>query len=338
MLHVLQNRDSRLNQAKRPRQETYTHSRFLTKKIIDTNVLICVSKFSFVVVISKSFVYLRLLTNVRIVGGQICGGKLGDAWWSNLPSSVCQVSNSSKICPLCHGILASGSAYPWSWVLLVIFCLWVARVLLCSWFAFVCVVVGGQVLWAFGALRWQILHWWKRHPILPLLRMTWLLRLFVRYQGGLHCWRVCHPFQPWTCVRPCDCKILVWISMMSPCVLPWPCCLRGRWVLHPPASRCNPRNIYIAALFSLLGLPLGKQVSWALGVVLRQLHMQGKEILLRIPPEWISFQPCRGQGNCLLHVNIAFLPHMWAWHEDMVDPAIFVEEGAGTGQGLCWRR
>ncbi len=55
-------------------------------------------------------------------GGQICGGWLGDVWLNNLPSSVCLVSNSSKIGPVRCGILASVSAYPWLLVFLAISC------------------------------------------------------------------------------------------------------------------------------------------------------------------------------------------------------------------------
>jgi hypothetical protein len=42
--------------------------RFLTKDLVATNVLICGLNFSAVVGFLKSFVYLRLLTGVRIVG------------------------------------------------------------------------------------------------------------------------------------------------------------------------------------------------------------------------------------------------------------------------------
>ena len=49
-------------------------SRFLTNNFMDTNVLICGSKFSFVVGFSKSVVYLGLMMDVRNVGQT-------DLWW-----------------------------------------------------------------------------------------------------------------------------------------------------------------------------------------------------------------------------------------------------------------
>ncbi len=49
-------------------------SRFLTNDFIDTNVLICCSNVTGVVVVLKSFVYSRLLVGVIIVGR-------ADLWW-----------------------------------------------------------------------------------------------------------------------------------------------------------------------------------------------------------------------------------------------------------------
>ncbi len=49
-------------------------SRFLTNDFVNTNVLICGSKFSFVVGFSKSVVYLGLMMDVRNVGQT-------DLWW-----------------------------------------------------------------------------------------------------------------------------------------------------------------------------------------------------------------------------------------------------------------
>jgi hypothetical protein len=43
-------------------------SRFLTNNFMNTNVLICGSNVTGVVVVMKSFVYLGLLTGVSIVG------------------------------------------------------------------------------------------------------------------------------------------------------------------------------------------------------------------------------------------------------------------------------
>jgi hypothetical protein len=255
-------------------------SRFLTNDFMDTNVLVCGSNVTGVVDVSKSFVYTISLAGVSMVGQT-------DLWWlvgwclvkQSAPSSVCLVSNSSKIGPVLCGNLASGSAYPWLWILLVIFCWWVVCVPLRCRFALVCMVVGGWILQTFGVLRQLFLHWWKGHPFLPLPRMTWLLKLFARYWGWRHCWRVCHPFRPWTCVLLRNCKILVQINMMCCCGLLRPCCLHGRLVLRPSALPCSPRIVYIAPLFSLLGLPVGRQVSLVLGAVLRQPLVQGTETL-----------------------------------------------------------
>ncbi len=49
-------------------------SRFLTNNFVDTNVLICGSNVTGVVVVSKSFVYLGSLAGVSIVGRT-------DLWW-----------------------------------------------------------------------------------------------------------------------------------------------------------------------------------------------------------------------------------------------------------------
>jgi hypothetical protein len=70
---------------------------------------------------------------------------------------------------------------------------------------------------------------------------------------------------------------------MHCCGLLRPCSLHGRFILRPPVSPRNPRIVHIAPLFSLLGLPVGRQVSLALGAVLLQSHVQGTEILC-IPP------------------------------------------------------
>ena len=42
-----------------------------------------------------------------------CGGWPGDAWSSNLLSSVSLVSNRIDIGPVHHGTVANGIAYPW---------------------------------------------------------------------------------------------------------------------------------------------------------------------------------------------------------------------------------
>jgi hypothetical protein len=47
---------------------------------VDTNVLICGSDVTGVVVVLKSFVYSGLLMGVSIVGQAVCGGWLGDTW------------------------------------------------------------------------------------------------------------------------------------------------------------------------------------------------------------------------------------------------------------------
>ncbi len=117
------------------------------------------------------------------------------------------------------------------------------------------------------------------------LRRGWhdCSNLFARYWGRHHCWRICCPFWPWTCVLPRNCKMLTWINMMHHCELLRTCYLCSRLVLRSsPALQCSPRIVYIAPLFSLLGSPFGRQVSLALGAVLRQLFVQGTEIL-RIP-------------------------------------------------------
>ena len=49
-------------------------SRFLTNNYVDTNVLICGSNVTGVVVVSKSSVYLESLAGVSIVGRT-------DLWW-----------------------------------------------------------------------------------------------------------------------------------------------------------------------------------------------------------------------------------------------------------------
>jgi hypothetical protein len=49
-------------------------TRFLTNDFVDTNVLICCSNNTGVVVVSKSFVYSELLVGISIVGRT-------DLWW-----------------------------------------------------------------------------------------------------------------------------------------------------------------------------------------------------------------------------------------------------------------
>jgi hypothetical protein len=55
-------------------------SRFLTKDVVDIDVLICGSNFPGSVVFSKDFVYSGTLWVLGLLGKQICGGWLGDAW------------------------------------------------------------------------------------------------------------------------------------------------------------------------------------------------------------------------------------------------------------------
>ncbi len=55
-------------------------SRFLTNNFVDTDVLICGSNVTGVVVVSKSFLYSRSLAGVSIVGRTDLCGWLGDAW------------------------------------------------------------------------------------------------------------------------------------------------------------------------------------------------------------------------------------------------------------------
>jgi hypothetical protein len=55
-------------------------SRLLTNNFVYTDVLVCGSNVTGVVVVSKSFVYLDCWQVLELWGRQICGGWLGDAW------------------------------------------------------------------------------------------------------------------------------------------------------------------------------------------------------------------------------------------------------------------
>ena len=150
---------------------------------------------------------------------------LDDALSSNLHNSICQVASKFKIVVGIRDLVASGTACPLPWFILVVFCHWWRRLPLHCWFVAVSAVACVLILWVWSWCRPPCVPWCTIPPVLLRWPMTWRFWLCVQ------CWVLPHCLVIWLCrwrersVRQLCCKLWARLSNLHCCRLLIQCTL-----------------------------------------------------------------------------------------------------------------